>query len=62
MVLVKLTRKAPMTAPIKVPLPPTATQIAISIEFDTLISEGEIIPLKGTKSAPAIPVKSALRT
>ena len=40
--------KAPMTAPISVPRPPTATQMAISIELATAISEGLMIPTCGT--------------
>ena len=44
----RLTRKAPITGPISVPRPPTATQMAISIELPTDISDGLMIPTCGT--------------
>ena len=43
-----------MTAPIKVPLPPIATQITIVIEYVMDICVGVIEPLKFTNKAPAI--------
>src|SRR4029077_10964038 len=54
-----LTMKAPRIAPTSVPRPPTATQIAISIEFAGDISPGLMIPTCGTYSAPAIPQSTA---
>jgi len=42
--LAPLTSQAPSTPPIRVPRPPTATQIAISIEFAGCISLGLMIP------------------
>ncbi len=41
--------------PISVPRPPTATQIAISIELAGDISLGLMMPTCGTYSAPAMP-------
>ena len=38
--LARLTTKAPMTGPISVPRPPTATQMAISMELAGHISAG----------------------
>lgn len=43
-----LTMKAPMIGPIKVARPPTAAQIAISIELAALISLGLMMPTCGT--------------
>gem|GEM_PF-5931301 len=54
-----LTRNAPAIGPISVPRPPTAVQIAISIEFAGDISLGLMMPTCGTYSAPAIPHKTA---
>ncbi len=42
------TMQAPTMAPISDPRPPTATQIAISIEFAGCISLGLMIPTCGT--------------
>src|SRR6185295_13532753 len=53
--LPRLTTAAPSTGPINVPRPPTAVQIAISIEVAGDISLGLIIPTCGTYSAPAMP-------
>ena len=50
-----LTSSAPRIAPTSVPRPPTATQIAISIEFAVDISLGLMMPTCGTYSAPAMP-------
>ena len=47
--------KAPRIGPINVARPPTAAQIAISIEFAGLISLGLMMPTCGTYSAPATP-------
>ena len=55
MVLPKLTRIAPMIAPIKVPRPPTATQITASIELAGENSLGLMMPICGTYSAPPMP-------
>src|SRR5262249_28312058 len=46
--LPRLTAAAPSTGPISVPRPPTAVQIAISIEFAGDISLGLMIPTCGT--------------
>ncbi len=43
-----LTSQAPSTAPSSVARPPTATQIAISIEFEGCISLGLMMPTWGT--------------
>ena len=48
-----------MIGPISVPRPPTATQIAISIEFAGDISLGLMMPTCGTYSAPAMPHSTA---
>ena len=53
--LPRLTAAAPMTGPISVPRPPTAVQIAISIELAGDISLGLMMPTCGTYSAPAMP-------
>ena len=55
----KLTMKAPITGPTKVARPPTATQIAISMELAGDISPGLMMPTCGTYSAPAIPQRNA---
>ena len=54
-----LTSPAPSAAPASVPRPPTATQIAISIEFAGDISLGLMMPTCGTYSAPAMPHSTA---
>ena len=54
--LAPLTRPAPTAS---VPRPPTATQIAISIELAGDISLGLMIPTCGTYSAPAMPQSTA---
>ena len=46
--LARLTTKAPMIGPISVPRPPTATQMAISMELPGDISEGLMMPTWGT--------------
>jgi hypothetical protein len=46
--LPKLTSTAPMIAPIRVPRPPTETQIAISIELAGENSLGLMMPTCGT--------------
>ena len=56
-----LIRNAPSKAPDSVPRPPTATQIAISIELDGCISLGLMMPTWGTYNAPAKPHKTADR-
>jgi hypothetical protein len=43
-----LTRKAPMIGPMRVPRPPTAVQMATSIELAGDISEGLMMPTIGT--------------
>ena len=43
-----LTKKAPTIGPISVPRPPTAAQIAISIELAGDISPGLMMPTCGT--------------
>ena len=48
-----------MMAPMSVPRPPTATQMAISMELATLISEGLMMPTCGTYNAPAMPHSTA---
>jgi hypothetical protein len=53
--LAPLTMKAPMMGPTSVARPPTAAQIAISIELAGLISPGLMMPTCGTYSAPATP-------
>src|SRR4029453_6811231 len=53
--LAPFTRNAPAMGPTSVPRPPTAVQIAISIEFAGDISPGLMIPTCGTYSAPAMP-------
>ena len=58
--LAPLTMKAPMIGPISVARPPTAAQIAISIELAGLISLGLMMPTCGTYSAPATPHMTAL--
>ena len=54
-----LTRNAPITGPISVPRPPTAVQIAISIELAGDISPGLMMPTCGTYRAPATPLITA---
>ena len=54
-----LTTNAPTIGPISVPRPPTAAQIAISIELAGDISLGLMMPTCGTYSAPAIPHSTA---
>ena len=44
----RLTMAAPNTGPISVPRPPTATQMAISMELATDISDGLMMPTWGT--------------
>ena len=51
--LAPLTKNAPMMGPIKVPRPPTAAQIAISMPAAGLISLGLMMPTCGTYRAPA---------
>ena len=46
--LARLTTKAPIIGPISVPRPPTATQMAISIELAGDISLGLMMPTCGT--------------
>ena len=46
--LPRFTTAAPITGPISVPRPPTAVQIAISIEFAGDISLGLMMPTCGT--------------
>ena len=46
--LAPLTKKAPSIGPISVPRPPTAVQMAISIEFAGDISLGLMMPTCGT--------------
>ena len=46
--LAPLTTNAPAIGPISVPRPPTAVQIAISIEFAGDISPGLMMPTCGT--------------
>jgi hypothetical protein len=46
--LPRFTAAAPNTGPINVPRPPTAVQIAISIEFAGDISPGLMMPTWGT--------------
>ena len=58
--LAPLTKKAPMIGPISVARPPTAAQMAISIEAAGLISPGLMMPTCGTYSAPATPHITAL--
>src|SRR5437867_5022144 len=53
------TVKAPMIGPIKLPRPPTAAQITISIELPGDISDGLMMPTCGTYKAPAIPQSTA---
>ena len=53
--LTPLTMKAPMMGPISVARPPTAAQMAISIELAGLISLGLMMPTCGTYKAPATP-------
>ena len=60
--LAPLTRKAPTMGPISVARPPTAVQMAISIEAAGLISPGLMMPTCGTYSAPATPHITALMT
>src|SRR5450830_1200040 len=48
-----LTANAPRIGPSKVPRPPTAAQITISIELPGDISDGLMIPTCGTYKAPA---------
>ncbi len=49
---------APKIAPSKVPLPPTATQITISIEKGTVMNWGETIPDWTVYKAPEIPANA----
>ena len=51
----QFTMPAPTIAPSSVPRPPTATQMAISIEFAGDISLGLMMPTCGTYRAPAMP-------
>ena len=53
------TTTAPRIGPSSVPRPPTATQIAISIELAGDISLGLMMPTCGTYSAPAMPQSTA---
>ena len=57
--LAPLTMNAPTIGPISVPRPPTAVQIAISIELAGDISLGLMMPTCGTYSAPAMPHSTA---
>ena len=61
-VFAKLTTIAPKAAPYRVPLPPTATQTTISIEFKGENSPGLMIPTWGTYKAPASPANIAATT
>ena len=45
--------------PISVPLPPTATQMIISMDGSTPILAGVMMPTWPTYSAPAIPARTA---
>ena len=53
------TAKAPSAAPPSVARPPTATQMAISIELAGCISLGLMMPTWGTYSTPARPHNTA---
>jgi hypothetical protein len=59
--LAPLTNTAPMIGPISVARPPTAAQIAISIDAAGVISLGLMMPTCGTYSAPAMAHITALR-
>ena len=48
-----------MTAPRSAPRPPTATQMAISMDGTMPIMVGEMIPTCGVNSAPATPAMPA---
>ena len=60
--LAPLTANAPKIGPIKLPRPPIAAQIAISIACAGDISLGLIIPTCGTYNAPAIALMIAATT
>ena len=50
-----LTKNAPTIGPTSVPRPPTAAQMAISIDAAGDISPGLMMPTCGTNNAPAMP-------
>src|SRR5262249_6008515 len=51
--------KAPTIGPSRVPRPPTATQMIISMDGRTPILAGVMMPTWGTYSAPATPASTA---
>ncbi len=59
MLFAPLTNPAPSTGPIRVPRPPSATQMAASMELVGDISLGLMIPTCGTYNAPARPQSTA---
>ncbi len=60
--LAPLTTNAPAMGPTRVPRPPTAAQMAISMELAADISPGLMMPTCGTYKAPATPHIMALMT